>query len=61
VRIPYSEKNELERELETYDQVIFPPRPKEMEEEHERRLEESKVKRKRKKEEDRRSGLTSYL
>ena len=61
VRIPYSEKNELERELETYDQVIFPPRPKEMEEEHERKLEESKVKRKRKKEEDRRSGLTSYL
>ncbi|KAL7443556.1 hypothetical protein ACHAXM_008935 [Skeletonema potamos] len=51
VRIPYAEKNELERELETYDQVLFPPRPKDMEKEHERKIEESKAKRKKKREE----------
>lgn len=27
VRMPYEKKNELEREIDTYDQVIFPPRP----------------------------------
>lgn len=52
VRIPYEEKNELEKELEGYEQVIFPPRPKEMEEEHERRVRESKARRRRKVEEE---------
>lgn len=45
VRIPMEKKNMLEMELEGYDQVIFPPRPREMEEEYERRLEERKVRR----------------
>lgn len=27
VRMPYEKKNELEKEIDTYDQVIFPPRP----------------------------------
>jgi hypothetical protein len=48
VRIPYEEKNGLEKELETYDMVIFPPRPKEMEEEHQRKMMESKERRKKK-------------
>jgi hypothetical protein len=48
VRIPYEAKNALEKEIETYEQVIFPPRPVEMEEVHEQRLEESKKKRKEK-------------
>ena len=48
VRIPYEKKNDLEKELEAYDQVIFPPRPSEMEEEHQKRLEESKERRKKK-------------
>ena len=53
VRIPYEEKNELEQELETYDQVIFPPRPKDMEEEYEKKMEESKVKRRKRNDEKR--------
>ncbi|KAL7494674.1 hypothetical protein ACHAWT_003396 [Skeletonema menzelii] len=52
VRRPYEEKNELEKELEGYEQVIFPPRPKEMEEEHERKVRERKARRKRKVEEE---------
>jgi hypothetical protein len=48
VRIPYEAKNALEKEIETYEQVIFPPRPVELEEVHEKRLEESKKKRKEK-------------
>ncbi|KAL7441577.1 hypothetical protein ACHAXH_010010 [Discostella pseudostelligera] len=48
VRIPYEAKNALEKEIETYEQVIFPPRPVELEEVHEQRLEESKKKRKEK-------------
>mmetsp|Transcript_1072 Transcript_1072/g.1713 ORF Transcript_1072/g.1713 Transcript_1072/m.1713 type:complete len:364 (+) Transcript_1072:43-1134(+) len=48
VRIPYDKKNELERELESYDQVIFPPRPAGKEEAHERRIKESLEKRRRK-------------
>ncbi|KAL7485027.1 hypothetical protein ACHAW6_010622 [Cyclotella cf. meneghiniana] len=48
VRIPYEKKNDLEKELESYDQVIFPPRPKEMEEEHLRKTLESKERRKKK-------------
>lgn len=48
VRIPYERKNDLEKELESYDQVIFPPRPKEMEEEHLRKTLESKERRKKK-------------
>ena len=52
VRLPSEEKNELECELDTYEQVIFPPRPKEMEEEHERKVRESKAKRRRKIEEE---------
>ena len=48
VRIPYEKKNELERELESFEQVIFPPRPSVMEEEHKRKLEESKERRKKK-------------
>ena len=49
VRIPYEKKNALERELETYDQVIFPPRPKDMEEEYERRKKEQNERRRVKK------------
>ena len=52
VRLPCEEKNDLECELDTYEQVIFPPRPKEMEEEHERKVRESKAKRRRKIEEE---------
>lgn len=48
VRIPYEEKNELERELDAYEQVIFPPRPKAMEREHEEKAQESREKRKEK-------------
>ena len=48
VRIPYERKNELEKELEEYDQVIFPPRPSEMEEEHKRKVDEAKERRKKK-------------
>lgn len=48
VRIPYERKNDLEKELETYEQVIFPPRPTEMEEEHKRKVEEAKERRKKK-------------
>lgn len=48
VRIPYERKNDLEKELETYDQVIFPPRPSEMEEEHKRKIQEQKERRKKK-------------
>jgi hypothetical protein len=48
VRIPHDRKNELEKELEGYDQVVFPPRPSEMEEEHRRKVEESKQRRRRK-------------
>jgi hypothetical protein len=52
VRIPYSQKNDLEKELETYTQVVFPPRPKEMEEAYMKKMEEKKARRKRKLEED---------
>ncbi len=48
---PREERNELEVELEGYEQVIFAPRPKEMEEEHERKVRESKERRRRKCEE----------
>ena len=48
VRIPYEAKNALEREIETYEQVIFPPRPVEWEEAHGRKVEERKKKRKEK-------------
>jgi hypothetical protein len=40
VRIPYERKNELEREIDTYEQVIFPPRPVGFEGEHERTMAE---------------------
>lgn len=48
VRIPFERKNELERELDAYEQVIFPPRPAAKEQAHERRVKESLVKRKKK-------------
>ncbi len=48
VRIPYEAKNAMEREIETYEQVIFPPRPVESEAVHERKMEERKKKRKEK-------------
>ena len=57
VRIPYSEKNDLEKEIDTYDQVIFPPRPEGMEEEHERKMAESKERRRKKIQEE---GLKYY-
>lgn len=57
VRIPHEEKNELEKEIDTYDQVIFPPRPAGMEEEHERKMMESKERRRKKIKED---GLKYY-
>ena len=40
------EKNHLEREIATYDTVIFPQRPDHMDEDYERRLKESKERRK---------------
>jgi len=48
VRIPYEEKNELEKELESYEQVIFPPRPAGLDEAHETSVKESMEKRRRK-------------
>ena len=48
VRMPYERKNDLEKEIDTYEEVVFPPRPKEMEEEHRRRVEESKERRRKK-------------
>ena len=48
VRMPYAAKNPLEREIDTYEQVIFPPRPVGSEEAYEKRVEESKKKRKEK-------------
>ena len=57
VRIPLEQKNELEKELEAYDQVIFPPRPAGMEEEHETRVKESLEKRRKKIREE---GLKYY-
>ena len=57
MRIPYSEKNDLEKEIDTYDQVIFPPRPEGMEEEHERKMAESKERRRKKIQEE---GLKYY-
>ena len=52
VRLPYTEKNELEKELETYEQVIFPPRPAGMEEEHEKKIKEQKQRRRKKIQQD---------
>lgn len=40
------EKNELEKEIDGYETVIFPPRPIEFDEDHKRREEESKRRRK---------------
>jgi hypothetical protein len=40
VRMPYERKNDLEREIDTYEQVIFPPRPVGFEGEHERTMAE---------------------
>lgn len=57
VRIPYEEKNELEKELESYDQVIFPPRPADMNAAHQKRVSESLKKRKKKIREE---GLKYY-
>eukprot|EP00581_Thalassiosira_minuscula_P000470 CAMPEP_0183744660 /NCGR_PEP_ID=MMETSP0737-20130205/65844_1 /TAXON_ID=385413 /ORGANISM="Thalassiosira miniscula, Strain CCMP1093" /LENGTH=117 /DNA_ID=CAMNT_0025980307 /DNA_START=12 /DNA_END=365 /DNA_ORIENTATION=+ len=57
VRIPYEKKNELEREIEEYEQVIFPPRPAAMEEEHGKRVKESLERRRRKIREE---GLKYY-
>lgn len=48
VRIPYAKKNALEREIETYDVVSFPPRPPGMDEAYEKRQLESKKRRRRK-------------
>ncbi|KAL9184089.1 hypothetical protein ACHAXT_002175 [Thalassiosira profunda] len=48
VRIPLERKNELEREIEGYEQVIFPPRPKGAEEDHERKMKESQERRRKK-------------
>ena len=35
VRVPYEKKNELEKEIDSYEQVIFPPRPAGLEGGHE--------------------------
>lgn len=40
------EKNGLEKEIDGYETVKFPPRPSEFDEEHKRREEESKLRRK---------------
>lgn len=48
VRIKVHEKNALEREIDSYDTVQFPPRPPEMDEAYQKRHEESKRRRKEK-------------
>jgi len=48
VRLDPDKKNELERELDTYETVVFPPRPQWSEEDHERRAKESYLKRRKK-------------
>lgn len=48
VRRPRARQNSLERELESYEQVVFPPRPAAMEAYHEMRVKESLAKRKKK-------------
>eukprot|EP00578_Thalassiosira_sp_NH16_P000500 CAMPEP_0181131918 /NCGR_PEP_ID=MMETSP1071-20121207/30715_1 /TAXON_ID=35127 /ORGANISM="Thalassiosira sp., Strain NH16" /LENGTH=348 /DNA_ID=CAMNT_0023218211 /DNA_START=18 /DNA_END=1064 /DNA_ORIENTATION=+ len=48
VRIPYEKKNDLEKELETYEQVIFPPRPLRLKEEHEKKVVEREKRRREK-------------
>ncbi|KAL3823747.1 hypothetical protein ACHAXA_004840 [Cyclostephanos tholiformis] len=45
VRVPYDMKNELEREIDTYEQVIFPPRPAGSEGVHERIMSERRKRR----------------
>ena len=35
VRVPYKKNNELEKEIDSYEQVIFPPRPEGLEGGHE--------------------------
>ncbi|KAL7469840.1 hypothetical protein ACHAXS_010089 [Conticribra weissflogii] len=57
VRIPYERKNALEKEIDTYDVVCFPPRPPEMNEAYEKRMEESRARRRRKIREE---GLRYY-
>mmetsp|Transcript_31562 Transcript_31562/g.65611 ORF Transcript_31562/g.65611 Transcript_31562/m.65611 type:complete len:413 (+) Transcript_31562:131-1369(+) len=57
VRIPYERKNALEKEIDTYDVVCFPPRPPEMNEDYERRMKESRARRRRKIREE---GLKYY-
>ncbi|KAL7529627.1 hypothetical protein ACHAWF_003058 [Thalassiosira exigua] len=53
VRMPPGERNALERELATYDRVLFPMRPPAAEEEHQKKKKESLERRKRKIREDR--------
>jgi hypothetical protein len=48
VRKNMSEKNALEREIATYDTVVFPMRSPEFDEEYRKRDQESKERRKRK-------------
>ena len=48
MRLKQHEKNGLEREIDSYETVYFPPRPPEMDEAYGRRKEESKRRRKEK-------------
>ncbi|KAL7536271.1 hypothetical protein ACHAXR_007037 [Thalassiosira sp. AJA248-18] len=57
VRIPFEQKNELERELDSYEMVIFPPRPAGTEEEHEKKMKDSQERRMKKIKEE---GLKYY-
>lgn len=52
VRIPHGEKNELEREIDTYEQVIFPPRPAGSEGGHEKAMTDRRKRRRERIQED---------
>lgn len=60
VRVAMHEKNGLEREIESYDTVQFPPRPPEMDEAYKQREEESKRRRKEKIKTMREQGMHTY-
>jgi hypothetical protein len=52
VRMPYEMKNDLEREIDAYEQVIFPPRPVGSEGGHERIMSERRKRRRERIQED---------
>lgn len=57
VRIPYDAKCKLEKEIDSYDQVTFPPRPPEMDDDYNQRMKESVERRKKKVRDEKRKYL----